>query len=230
MRTVQLSSELAVALGRLRAARFEGVSSPNLTREPASARVRLQDIEAVERELDVVLPDPVIAYLAAGVSLWGDGPIDISAIRERTLAVRELIEEDGGEWYEAEEHDAETLRIERFAVIDDDANGNYIAVPAGLPRASDGLSFLDHETGFECEPPTMSLLAEIERVLKDSDVRGEPFSVEIYDQPDPVPEPVWVSHSKFGRGKVVAEVGDTLTVMFESVGEKRLKRSFLSFE
>jgi hypothetical protein len=37
-------------------------------------------------------------------------------------------------------------------------------------------------------------------------------------------------HGKFGVGRVIADEGETVTIMFETVGEKRLKRSFVSFE
>lgn len=227
MRTIQITPELARALGKLRAAAqadVETLSSPNRGRPPTSGRVRLQDIEAVEKELGVTLPDPALAYVAAGVSVWGDGPLNVLAIRERTLAVRDLAEA-----YGPPDEDEESAEV-RYAVLDDDSNGNYVAVVERTPRDSDALTFLDHELGYACEPPSLSLEEAIARVLEDVVVTGEPFYPELYDEPYPEPPTVWASHAKFGRGRVTAEAGDTVTVVFEGVGEKRLKRSFLRFD
>lgn len=212
MRTIRIHPNLARDLGRLRAARGHDASP---------ARVRLQDLEKIEHEFSITIPDPVVAYVAAGVSLWGDGPLSLAAIRERTLVVRDLLEESRPEG-------APPNR--RFIVIDDDSNGNYIAVLAGTPRRSDAVAFLDHEEGYEPGPATLGILEQLARALESTAADADPFWLELYDEPDAAPEVLWVSHKKFGRGKVLAQVDDNVTVEFESVGEKRLKRSFLTFD
>ena len=212
MRNIRIHHDLARDLGRLRSAR--GLDS-------SPGRVRLQDLEKIEREFSITIPDPVVAYVAAGVSLWGDGPVSLPAIRERTLTVRELLEESRPEG-------APPNR--RFIVIDDDSNGNYIAVVAGTARRSDAVSFLDHEEGYALGSPSLGILEHLARALEGTDVDAAPFVLELYDEPDAEPEVVWVTHKKFGRGKVLAQVEDNVTVQFDSVGEKRLKRSFLTFE
>jgi hypothetical protein len=212
MRSIAIAPELADALGKLIAARG-GVAF--------SARVRIQDLEAIERDLGVRLPDPVIAYVAAGVSAWGDGPINLAAIRARTLDVIDL-QEDGGE-----------TEGRRFAVIDDDSNGNYIAIVAGARADSSAVRFLDHEESYTLDGGVLDLLEVIEDRLAteiDPGAPLAPFSVELYDRPDPPPAEIWVSHVKFGRGKVLAQADDVITVLFDSAGQKRLKRSFLSFD
>lgn len=207
MRTVKVSPALAEALGKLVA-----------SREAARVgRVRLQDVEAIERELEVKLPDEAIAYLAAGISAWGDGPVSVRKVRELTLEVLDVREDWSEEPY--------PLPV---AVIDDDSNGNYIAVCGG------DILFLDHEVGFSLdEGPPVDLIETIEAALEYAGFEGRrsvPFAVELYDEPDPAPQVARVSHPKFGRGEVVAQAGDVVTVRFEQAGEKRLKRSFLSFE
>jgi hypothetical protein len=213
MRSVSITPELATLLGRLRAHR--GLGSERV-------RLRLQDLESVEKELRLVLPDPILAYLAAGVSAWGDDPPRLGAVLERTLEVRERIDESG-------ETDEGATRS-RFAIVDDDASGNYLGVLAGAARESDVVTFFDHEEGYV--PGTRLRLRDVLRdLLEDEGVGdGPPLEVELYDEPVREPTPVWAVHAKFGRGRVLAEVDGTVTVVFEEMGEKRLKRSFLIFE
>ena len=212
MRNLRIHPDLARDLGRLRASRGH---------DGSPVRVRLQDLERIEREFSITLPDPVVAYVAAGVSLWGDGPLSLGAIRERTLSVRELIEE-------MQPGDLPADR--RFVVIDDDSNGNYIAVAAGTGRRSDAVVFLDHEEGYQLGAPQLGILEQLARALEGVEGEAPRFAIDLYDEPDAEPGVVWVTHAKFGRGKVLSEVDDTVTVEFESAGEKRLKRRFLTFD
>ena len=216
MRSVRVEPKFAQLLGRLRQAakqKASGLCSGNFGRSPSEGRVRLQDVEHIEKLFDMALPDPIIAYIAAGVSAWGDGPLSIAGIEERTLIIQDH--------HDANEYSPGTP----FVVVDDDSNGNYIAV-----RKDDaGFCFLDHETGFELDGRD-SLAEHIEKVLHDLELGGaQPFAVELVDSPDPEPVVMRVSHPKFGEGKVVQRLGDNVTVDFESVGEKRLKASFLTF-
>lgn len=107
--------------------RYERLCSGNWIREESPGRARGQDVEAIERELGTTLPDPIVAYIAAGVSIWGDGPISVLGIRERTLEVRERIEE-------LTAGDDDENEGARCVVIDDDSNGNYIGVMPGEKR------------------------------------------------------------------------------------------------
>lgn len=210
VRTLALRTKLAALLGRLRASR----GLPD-----ATVRVRLQDLERVERELGVVLPDAVVAYVAAGVSLWdGVSPPSIASLVDRTREVQELV----GEW-----GDEGARPRSRFVIVDDDANGNYLGVEQGAAKDGETLAFFDHETGYSVEI-RYPLADAIEQALEDQpDAAAAPLTVELFDEPDPEPEPVWVRHAKFGRGRVVAEEEDTLTIAFDAVGQKRLKRSFV---
>lgn len=213
MRTLVLRPHLAALLGRLRAAR--GLPG-------GTVRVRLRDLERAERDLGVALPDAVVAYVAAGVSLWGSTwPPRIESLLDRTLEVRERVEEGWSDEVRDEPRKA-------FVIVDDDANGNYLGVEDGDPKDGEALAFFDHETGFE--PETRYPLTEAIRKALEGREEAQlapPLTVELFDEPDPEPEPVWVRHAKFGRGRVVAEEGDTLTIAFEAVGQKRLKRSFV---
>jgi hypothetical protein len=204
-RTVTIDARLARALGRLRA----DAKRHNLAHAPRDlgpVSVSLHAIESVEREVGATLPDPVIAFLAAGVSPWGDGPVRLSLVAPRTLELRE----DG-------------IIGEDFVVIDNDSNGNVIAFNR-TSRNPDELWFVDHETDLD-SASAMSLIETIDGV------RGEPeaapFELTIDPTPPLAPAERWVSHAKFGRGVVVSEADDVVTVRFEGVGEKRVKRSFL---
>jgi len=186
--------------------------------------MRAGEVDRIERELGVTLSNPVIAYIAAGVSAWGDGPIVLRAIPEKTLSVRELAVEREG----MTERDAA-----RVIVIDDDSNGNYIAVEGGEPKDSDMVYFLDHESGFALDDP-LSLSQAIAERVEDRNVTAkiEPFGFDLVDEPEPVSRKVvrTVRHAKFGVGTVVVEEGENVTVKFAKAGTKRLKRSFLVFD
>jgi hypothetical protein len=117
------------------------------------------------------------------------------------------------------------------AVIDDDSNGNFIAVEKGS-KDSDLVYFLDHESGFALDIP-LSLTEAIAERVEDRNVPAtlEPFGFDLVDEPDSATPPAvrTVRHAKFGAGTVVAEEGDVVTVAFEGAGTKRLKRSYLVF-
>lgn len=219
--TLPIDSSYAALLGRLRLAaqeRMDGLCGGNFGRDPTPKCVRQEDLALVEKEFHVRLADPIIAYMAAGVSAWGDGPLSIQGIRERTLGVVER------------QSDSEYTAPEPFVVIDDDSNGNYIAVRKS--DDGDSVCFLDHETSFELAG-ALSLREHITYLLKDSELKGspEPFLVELYSEPDPAPVVVRVSHKKFGEGTVLEHLDGNVTIRFdaEDVGEKRLKDSFLTF-
>jgi hypothetical protein len=221
MRRVEITEDFALKLGRLRAhARHQGVEQAPKDEEP---RLRLQDVEAIERELGVELTDPALAFVAAGVSLWGDGPLMLAKIVNTTMDVREIAVEQG----------MTEAKARRFMVFDDDSSGNYLAVRKGTRKDSDRFYFLDHEGGFDTQIP-MSLSESIDRLLEElgagtpSDVA--PFRFTLVDEPAPPPRAVVVRHPKFGAGTVVANDGDYVTVAFAEAGTKRLKRSFVVFE
>lgn len=221
MRDVSIPDRFAVLLARLRAlaTRENWYQAPSALRVPP---LRLQELERVERELGVTLSDPVIAYIVAGVSAWGDGPIVLRAIPEKTLSVRELaIELEGMSEREAA----------GVAVIDDDSNGNYIAVTKASANDDDVVFFLDHEGGFALES-ALSLSEAIEARLEDRGIATtlEPFRFDLVDEPEPVKAPRTVRHPKFGSGTVVEDAGEYVTVAFDAVGAKRMKRSYLTFD
>lgn len=221
MRSIEITEDFARELARLRArARREGWAQAPA--EGAPTPLRVVDLEALEQSLGFTLPDPAIAYIAAGVSCWGDGPLRLSNVLEKSLYIQECLVEEGG----SSEHGAR-----RFAVIDDDSNGNYIAVKKGTSKGSDRVYFLDHEGGFAQKIPT-SLTKSIAQRLEGYEApAGEvPFVVELDHELPPAPPAVMARHSKFGVGRVIADEGETVTIAFESVGEKRLKRSFVTFE
>ncbi|WP_152629660.1 hypothetical protein [Haliangium ochraceum] len=229
MRSIHLAPAVADALARLVAARGAASDGP--------LRVPLQELEALESECGLRLPDAAIAYLAAGISVWGDGPVNLAAARERTRDLAQRLD------------DAGASRGDGFVAIDDDSNGNYLAVVAPAPAASSRLRFLDHEEQYALDGAEQELVEAIEQYLdhladgraaadapgrsaSGEDVAVTPFALELVTAPAPAAEPaaVWVEHASFGRGKVLAEAGDVVTVRFETAGEKRLKRSFLRFE
>ncbi len=204
-RTVTVDARLARALGRLRAdAKRRGIA--HAPRDLGLVSISLHAIESVEREVGATLPDPVIAFLAAGVSPWGDGPVRLSLVAPRTLELRE----DG-------------IIGDDFVVIDDDSNGNFIAFNR-TSRDPDELWFVDHETGWD-SANRMSLIETLDVARNEPD--ASPFELMIDPTPPLAPAVRWISHATFGRGVIVAEADDVVTVRFEGVGEKRVKRSFL---
>ena len=216
-RTVEIPEPLALQLAQLRAL-AKAASWYQAPADDAPA-LRLAAVEALERELEITLPDPVLAYLAAGVSAWGDGPLRLESIRERTTAVREQA---------LEASRSRARRLERVVVIDDDSNGNYIGGAKGTPKPSDELLFLDHEEGFA--PRAKVSLAETLERFADRFGPAEPFVPVLSDEPEPAPPVTRVRHAKFGAGRLVADEGENVLVAFDTAGEKRLKRAFVTFE
>ena len=220
MREVKVSEKLAARLGRLREAAVAGSWSCR-PRGGNPGRLRLQDLERVEAELDVRLPNPIIAYLVGEVSAWGDGPVSVMRVLVLTAEVRDALADAG--------HTPGGKQLAKLVAIDDDSNGNYVVFRRGEKAASEQLALLDHE-GWELHDQTLS--EAIDRRLEGSavDEDAEPFGVELFDEPAPPATEVWVSHKKFGRGLVVDDGGENVTVRFDGIGEKRLRREFLSFE
>ena len=196
MRRVDVPEAFARKLAWLRArAREKRLYQAPPEDEP---HVRVQELETIERETGIELPDRAVAYVAAAVSAWGDGPVTFGKIVEQTLGVREFAVEQG----------MKESAARRFVVIDDDSNGNYIAVTKGTPKDSDRVYFLDHEGGFESQ-----IALSLERSI---DERLEGFV-----PPGPI--------APF-RFTLVADDGEHVTIAFETAGTKRLKRSFVSFD
>lgn len=221
MRSIEIDESFALQLGRLReVARREHWSQAPA--EGAPAPLRVVELEALEEKLGFALPDPAIAYIAAGVSCWGDGPVRLSDVLEKSLFIQEAFVEAGTS--------SERSKL-KCAVIDDDSNGNYIAVKKGTPKGSDRVYFLDHEGGFALKSPT-SLTKELAKYLESHETLevAVPFVVELDHTAPPPPPAVMARHSKFGAGRVIADEGETVTIAFETVGEKKLKRSFVTFE
>jgi hypothetical protein len=220
VRRIDIAESFALQLARLRAvARREGWSQAPA--EGAPIPLRVVDVEALEQRLGFSLPDPAIAYIAAGVSCWGDGPVRLADMLEKTLLVQESLIESGG---------ASEGGPLKLAVIDDDSNGNYIAVKKGTPQGSDRVYFLDHEQGFALKKPTSLAQKLAERLENETAEAEPPFVVELDHEVPPPPPAVMARHNKFGLGRVIADNGETLTIAFETVGEKRLKRSFVVLE
>jgi hypothetical protein len=94
MRSIEIAEDFALHLARLRAlARRDGwAQAPG---DGAPTPVRVVELEAIEQGLGFSLPDPAIAYIAAGVSCWGDGPVRLSDVLEKTLFVQESVIEAG---------------------------------------------------------------------------------------------------------------------------------------
>jgi hypothetical protein len=206
---------LATALGALRTlSATRGWSQA--PRDLGLGKIPLRDILALDDALGGPVPDDVVAYVAAGVSVFGDGPVSVARALSLTLDVKDLSVELTG-------------KAKKRLVFDDDSNGNYIAVE---PRTGH-VVFLDHEGGF-APAHKVSLLREVKRVVQkdaddDSDAKPTPFAAEITDEPEAEPPSRYATHKKFGRGKIVAETGDVVTVAFEG-GERKLQRQFLTFE
>lgn len=213
-----IDPRLSRLLGQLRA-RSIARDQYQAPKEPA--RVRLHELEAIEAATGIELPDPVIAYLAAGVSVWGDGPLRLAKVAEQTAHVRELAVEMFQSMTEA--------AAKRFAIIDDDSNGNYIAVKKRTPKDSDAVYFLDHEGGYELPAASLSLMEAITDRLGDAPPDAPPLAIEWIDEPAPAPRARRVQHPKFGAGTVHADDGEYVSVDFEA-GRKRMKREFLTFE
>jgi hypothetical protein len=221
MRSIEIGEDFAFQLARLRtlARREHWGQAPA---EGAPSSLRLAEVEALEQSLGFSLPDPAIAYIAAGVSCWGDGPVRLADVLEKTLLVQESLSEADGSSERA---------ARKFAVIDDDSNGNYIAVKKGTPKGSDRVYFLDHEQGFALTSPTSLTQKLTERLERDEAPGADaPFVVELDYAPPSAPPVVMARHSKFGAGRVIAADNENVTIVFETVGEKRLKRSFVTFE
>lgn len=182
----------------------------------------MNELLAVEAEIGVELPDPIIAYLAAGVSVWGDGPINLARVVEQTAYVREQVVETFQTMTEG--------AARRFAIIDDDSNGNYIAVKRGTPKHGDAVLFLDHEGGYELPTSSISLTDAIAKAVGDEARDASPLVIAWLDAPAiATASPRRVQHPKFGAGIVHADDGDYVTVEF-AAGRKRMKREFLTFE
>ena len=210
-RTLEISADLAQRLSRARAVR--GDTTP--------CRLRIEDIDAVEDEIDCRVPDAVLAYIAAGVSAWGDGPLSVLRVRDLTLEVREMAEQTGDPAIER--------MLSRVVVFDDDANGNYLAFPKGAARTSEQIYFVEHEA---CTLIDASLASQLDRVVARGNTSPSPTVALVFEMvgPDPEPPTAWAVHPRFGRGRVVSRMGDTLVIQFENDGEKRLKASFVTIE
>jgi len=221
MRRIEITEDFALQLARLRtlARREHWGQAPA---EGAPPPLRVFDLDELEQGLGFSLPDAAIAYLAAGVSCWGDGPVRLADVREKTLLVQEAMVEAG---------ESSEPAVRRLAVIDDDSNGNYIAVKKGTSRESDRVYFLDHEQGFALTMPTTLTQKLAERLDGyETSAADAPFVVELDHTAPSAAPPVMARHNKFGVGRVIAADGENVTVAFDSVGEKRLKRSFVTFE
>jgi hypothetical protein len=86
-------------------------------------RIVLHEVDEVERALGVTIPDPILAYVAAGVSVFGDGPVRLRPMIERTLTQRE----NG---------------LRNVVVFDDDSNGNWIVFKR-TSRDSDAIAIVE---------------------------------------------------------------------------------------
>lgn len=133
MRQVHPSLHLARLLGALRQVAVENGRHDAPSDPSPELELDSELLDELEDTLEDRIPDDVLAYLAAGVSVWGDGPVSLEAVADRTEEVQELLEDHGAEL------DAP------FLVIDDDSNGNFVLLLRGQ------LVFLDHEGGYRLD-------------------------------------------------------------------------------
>ncbi len=191
-----------------------------------ACRIRLSEVEGIEREFECQMPDAVIAYLASGVSAWHSDSVSIERCRELTLAFREMCAEYGY----AFERDDELVDTDAFIIFDDDTSGNHIAFRRGAKRAADSIVVLKHRSR---EVSDESIGDNISRALESEDTKRTNKQIVIQIDDDiaaAAGTKLTVHHVKFGRGEVLRESDDKLTVRFEGGVEKTLKASFLTFE
>lgn len=220
--------ELADALGRtLSAARaankIEEVFHP-----------RLEAVEAVEEAFGCRVPDPVLAYFAAGLAGRYSRPMKSPrAMIELTQYLQEELEE--------QRQRGRPIRWspDRVVVFDED-NANFLAFGRGTPPSSDAILFIDHE-GVWTDPPIDTTL----RSYLKSEAEGfggdiaklEPFVAEVRDEPSAQgeeSEDLLVRHAKFGRGRIIDkdEGGKHAkwTVEFDDGQTRKLLARFLEVE
>ncbi len=209
VRRVELDPEFARAITTIRLRR--GIPESNA----AETVVRMDQLADVEKRLGCKIPDAVLAYVAGGA---GE-----SAARHPEAVVgftADLISN----------FDREDVSKAEELAFDDD-NGNFLVFSRGAELDDVSIRLLDHEESF-LEGPRMSILEYLAERVGELDPRTPPFSVRVdYLTKDAEPvEPVeiWVTHAKFGRGRVTdvekSSKGDKLTIEFDDATRKLLER------
>lgn len=188
----------------------------------ASATVRLDRLRATEIALGCRIPDPVVAYVMAGVGSLRDIPalLGLNAGLREKLGVDDFdlvaFDSDHGDYltfrHDAPADDATyvTLRHDGSALVR--VEGELEDYVSG--RLGPALADLDRAT-----PPL--------EIVVDYVTTTEPAAPE-------EPREEWVSHKSFGRGVVVGREatskGDKLTIRFADGETRKLLANFVQFE
>ncbi len=192
--------------------------------------VKLEVVEEIEEELDCRVPDPVIAYFAAGFGdFYGSGSAKrIRAVMKLTASFRDAVAKGGGK---------PRYNPDGWIIFEND-NGNYLGFPADASRDQQTIHFFDHEGAFADAPVPMALTERLYEFIRgaggddrqDSIKELDPFEVKLIS-PKPKPpetgldEDLFVEHPKFGRGQVMSidttSKHEKWEVDFDS-GEKKL--------
>jgi hypothetical protein len=214
-RELKLTDALGRTLSAARAAnKIEEVFHP-----------RLEAVEAVEEAFGCRVPDPVLAYFAAGLAGRYSRPMTSPrAMLELTRYLQEELEEQRERGYPIR------WSPDTVVVFDED-NANFLAFDRRTAPDSDAILFIDHE-GVWTDPPTKMTLrsylkSEADRFEGDID-KLEPFAAEVRDVPaaeSGESDDVFVRHAKFGRGRIIEKDAggkhEKWTVEFED-GETRV--------
>lgn len=200
----------------LTAARIERGVPPG---KAARAVLRLENLNHAEEALGCRIPDPIIAYVLANI---GEGRGQIGELVGLT----------------AELHDADDLTTAPNIAFEND-NGNYLVFARGAKADDGSYQLLDHEESYE-SGPFESIEERVVRLLgrDEKSPSVEPMEVVIdysvkEEEPDE-PEEQWITHKKFGRGRVLSaepsRKGDKLKIEFEDGETRKLLDSFIEYE
>jgi hypothetical protein len=192
-------------------------------------------VHAIESELGVTLPDDVLVVLAAGMPILDcasglrlDGICDfadderftpdgvtIGRVYCRPFAARAENDHGAQIW---------RLGVPRGA----DAASTRILVDDGSEQATLA-SFMHDRISEWYRGASAHWLGALHALTQSSfdDASFRPALVGELAQPAAAPPPRWVSHPKFGRGKIVSTAGDKVVVDFDSGERRTLLAGFL---
>jgi len=198
--------------------------------------IRVEDVEELENNFSCRIPDPIIAYFAAGLGdFYGSGKATkINAIKGLTEQFRELVSEGDQE---------PRYNPEGWMIFEKD-NGSYLGFPNDADSDQQAVYLFDHEGGFTDTPIPIALSERLREFVRsaggddhpDSSKEVEPFEVTLIhpivkERDTGIDEDIFVEHPTFGRGQVVSkdDTGkyDKWEVAFDSGETKLLVAKFL---
>jgi hypothetical protein len=173
--------------------------------------IRVEDLDEIEGSFACRIPDPVIAYFAAGLGdFYGDGKANtINAIKELTEEFRETVQDAGQE---------PRYNPDGWMVFEND-NANYLGFPTDAERDQQTAYLFDHEGAYTDTPIPLSLAERLREFIRgaggddhpDSAKEVDPFEVTLI-HPAPkvsksakLDEEIHVEHPTFGRGLVLSK-------------------------